>query len=294
MSRAVNTLLLVLLIQCGLVVAVYWPQPGPGPGASTQVLAPFEGGLIDEVRLSNNRDDKAVLKKSGGRWLLPALDGLPADPIMVEHLLDNIANVKAGWPIAQSAPARQRFQVADYHHQRRIDLNSEGKLLATLYLGTSPGFRKVHARNASDKAIYSIAFNVFDAPASSSAWIDRKLLQIRTPVRITGDTYSVHREEGDWQTADGGAPDERELLALLSALRSLQVDGIANGAQQEKLGASEAGLRLEIESLSGNITLRLFAVDGEHFIHSSEYPLFFTLSDYDFDRLTGIDFPLSR
>jgi hypothetical protein len=30
-------------------------------------------------------------------------------------------------------------------------------------------------------------------------------------------------------------------------------------------------------------------VTNEHFIYSSEYPIFFTLSAYDFDRLTGVD-----
>jgi hypothetical protein len=33
----------------------------------------------------------------------------------------------------------------------------------------------------------------------------------------------------------------------------------------------------------------LLTLNGEHFIHSSEYPLYFKLSALDFDRLTGID-----
>jgi hypothetical protein len=40
------------------------------------------------------------------------------------------------------------------------------------------------------------------------------------------------------------------------------------------------------------VTLELITLDGNHFIHSSEYPLFFELSAYDFDRLMGIDFRL--
>jgi hypothetical protein len=34
------------------------------------------------------------------------------------------------------------------------------------------------------------------------------------------------------------------------------------------------------------------ALNDPYFIHSSEYPLFFKLNAYDFDRLTGIDFRL--
>lgn len=292
MNRAGKTLLLILLIQCGILAAIYWPQQAGQISGGEQALLTTSRDSIDEIRVSDTPDTEAVLLKSGERWLLPELENLPADQLMVEKLLDGLTNTQANWPVARSTAARQRFQVADYHHQRRISLFSSGRQLATLYLGTSPGFRKVHARNAGRDPIFSIVFNVFDAPGRSGAWIDRKLLQIRTPVRITADTYSIHREGGDWQTAGGGAPDERELLVLLSALRSLQVDGVASEAAQDQLATAEADLLLQVESLSGELALGLFNQDGEYFISSSEFPFFFNLSAYDYDRLTGIDFQL--
>lgn len=292
MNRSGKTLLLILLIQCGIVAAVYWPQ-------HTAVLSPGESGLlalqsesIDELHIGDTPNTEAALSKSGEHWILPELGNLPADPDMVKNLLDGLATTGASWPVARSAAARQRFQVADYHYQRRITLLSKGQHPVTIYLGTSPGFRKVHARNADGDAIYSIAFNVFDAPGRNDAWVDRKLLQIRTPVRITADTYSIHRLDGDWLSGSGGVPDERELLALLSALRSLQVDGVAGEELQNELSTAEADLLLQVESLSGNISLGLFSLDGKHFISSSEYPYFFKLSAYDYDRLAGIDFLL--
>ena len=54
----------------------------------------------------------------------------------------------------------------------------------------------------------------------------------------------------------------------------------------------EADLLLQVESLSGELALGLFSQDGEYFISSSEFPFFFNLSAYDYDRLTGIDFQL--
>ena len=293
MNRAGKTLLLILLIQCGILAAMYWPQQAAEMRARERALLTVSQGGIDEIRIGNTPDTEAVILKSGGRWVLPELENLPADALMVEKLLDGLTNTQANWPVARSTAARQRFQVADYHHQRRISLFSSGRQLATLYLGTSPGFRKVHARNADRDPIFSIAFNLFDAPGRSRDWIDRKLLQIRTPVRITADTYSIHREGGDWQTASGDVPDERELLALLSALRSLQVDGVASEQLQDALATSEADLLLQVEGLSGKISLGLFSYDGEHFISSSEFPFLFKLSAYDYDRLTSIDFGLT-
>jgi len=281
----------VLLIQAGIVAAVYWPQEDSGQQALAQSLAPFDTDSIDQVHIVDEYDNEAVLQKAGDRWLLPALANLAANPEKVSQLLQGISR-QDSWPIAHSVVARQRFQVADYHFRRSLTLSRAGEQLGTIYLGTSPGFRKVHARNRDQNAIYSITFNAFDAPAIRGAWLDPRLLQIRAPVQITADSYSLNREGGSWIADTGRAPDERELQALLTALRTLQIDGVASSDRQRDLSEAEADLVLQVQSLAGETTLELFTLEQEHFVHSSEYALFFGLSAYDFDRLTGIDFRL--
>ncbi len=61
---------------------------------------------------------------------------------------------------------------------------------------------------------------------------------------------------------------------------------------QRELSIAEATLELEITSLTGKVQFELFSQDGQHYIHSSEYPLFFTFSAYDYDRLASIDYRL--
>ena len=293
MNRTVGTLLLLLLIQCAMVAIVYWPATDALPsGGSVAPGSPFDSLSVDEIRITDSAGSKALLQKIGDRWLLPALTGLPADAEMVDKLREGLAEADYSWPIAQSVAARQRFQVADYRFQRRLDFWSAGQTRATIFLGTSPGFRKVHARIENSAPIYSIAFNVFEAPAKDGAWIDRRLLQVRTPVRISSDAYSVRLEDSEWRAGNGNIPDDREMLALLAGLRSLQVDGVADEATRQALVGIDAELVLDIESLSGEIELQLFQLAAKYYIRSSEYPYFFTLSAFDFDRLNGIDFVL--
>ncbi len=292
MNRLVTTLLLVLLIQCTIVATVYWPQPGPMQTPLQQPLVPWRPDIIDEIRIGDEYDNEATLVKKGDQWILPELQNLPADAGKVDKLLERITDPDNGWPIGQSAVARQRFQVADYRYQRRLDFLGGGAQFTTVYLGTSPGFRKVHARRKGQDAIYGISFNSFDAPAVSGAWLEPRLLQIRTPLSITADSYSLNRDSGDWLSGAGLAPDARELEALLVALRSLQVGGVAGQDMQRELSQAEADLVLQVRSLAGAVTLEFFTVHDEHFINSSEYALFFKLSAYDFDRLSGIDFRL--
>lgn len=290
MKRAIIPLLLILLIQALLVAVVYWPEAilesKPDPHRLTTV-AP---GQIDEIRIGDEYDNEAVLLRAGDRWLLPELGNLPVESAKVASLLEGLLSAESGWPVAESAAARQRFQVAAYHYQRRVSLLWEGEVIDTLYLGTAPAFRKVHARNEGKNAIFSIGFNNFDAPARDDAWLDPRLLQVRGPLAIAADTYSVQWRDGDWVSGSGQHPDERELEALLSALRSLQIDGVAGEDDQRILSEAEADLVLQISSLGGDVTLELFSLEGNHFIYSSNHSLFFGLSAYDYDRLTGVDF----
>jgi len=291
-NRWVTAGLLVLLIQCGIVTLVFWPGQKPETESTEPVLAPFASETVDELRIGDEFDNEAVLVKSNDQWFLPGLEKMPADAMKVDALLKGIADQKTGWPVARSVAARQRFQVADHHYQKRLGFFSGGKKLGTIYLGTSPGFRKVHARNESQDAIYSITFNAFDAPAVSDAWLEPRLLQVRAPLNIEADLYSLNFGNGKWLSGTGRTPDERELEALTGALRTLQIDGVAEQDIQRDLSAAEADLVLRINSLAGEVTLELFTLNGQHFIHSSKYPLFFKLSAYDFDRLTGIDIRL--
>ena len=292
MTRSVTSLLLILLIQCGIITAVYWPDQALLEQPTHRHLLSLSPQDIDEVRIGDEYDNEAVLQKIGGHWVLPELEHLPADPHKINKLLAAITDQDNGWPIAQSVAARQRFQVADYHYQRSLALLSANEQLALVYLGTSPAFRKNHARQKGHDDIYSITFNVFDAPGVSGAWLDPRLLQVRAPLSIIADSYSVQRTSGEWLSGAGLKPDERELQGLLSALRTMQIDGVASEDLQRDLSTTEADLVLQVQSLAGEVTLEIFTVEKAHFISSSEYSLLFRLSAYDYDRLTGIDFRL--
>jgi hypothetical protein len=146
----------------------------------------------------------------------------------------------------------------------------------------------VHARNAKQDEIYSIPFNTFEIPAVNDGWLDTRLLQVRAPLRIDTDLYNLYFEDGRWMSATGGTPDEVELNTLISTLRDLQVVGVAGEDLQRDLSAAEADLVITVQSLAGDVTLEIVALAGEHFIHSSEFPLFFTCAT-DCERLTGVD-----
>jgi Domain of unknown function (DUF4340) len=285
----VSTLLILLLVQCAIAAIVYWPNDMLPTMRDKKPLISFNADLLDEINISDRHNNEVVLLRRGEHWILPELEELPADDGMIRDLIDALAYQPHGRPVADTVPARQRFHVAAYHYQRRLTLIGEDELLGTIYLGTSPGFRRVHARNDTGDAIYSVKFNNFDAPASASAWLQRSLLQISDPDHIKGPGFEISREGNGWLTPSGVAPDRRELDTLLLALASQQVDGVAEEDDQRTLAETEPTLALDVRTASGTERLEYFSLDSGRFIYSRKFPLFFSLSDYDFDRITGID-----
>ena len=108
-------------------------------------------------------------------------------------------------------------------------------------------------------------------------------------MQITADGYSLERSAGEWRLGTGEKPDQRELQALLAALRNLQVQGVATKDIEQRAKQREAELILQVRGLAAQTALQLYKIDQAHFISSSEYPLLFRISAYDFDKLTGID-----
>lgn len=287
MNRAVYILTALLLFQLALVARLYWPDRAITPTDAKLALADIGPFLIDEIRIADGNGAEAVLTREGGLWTIGG--DLPADPLRVDKLLEQLTATDPGWPVARTEPARQRFQVAPYHFRRRVELRAQNQKIAGVFLGTSPGFRRVHARNEQRDEIFSISLNLFEISPSADQWLDGSLLQVRAPLRIVADRYRLDRSGGEWRGEGGETPDPRELEALLAALRSLQVTAPASEAARDELAFAEAAVILEVESLGGTVSLEFYELGGEHYVISSQFERPFLLSPYSFDQVTGLD-----
>ncbi len=289
MKQLINALLAIFVIQTAMVAALYWPSAGLMEVLNNEQLVPFNPDILDEIHIGDDKGNEAVLVKADNHWILPDLSGLTINPELIEGLLQGVMHSKTGWPVASSVAARQRFALTDYNFQRRLTLIGGGELLGTIYLGTSPGYRRVHAKNSVQDAIFEISYNSVDASAMDSDWLDKRTLQLHSPVSISGENYSLNKHNGNWRSDTGEAPDTRELEALLLALNSVQIDGVATTGMQETLSIAVPEVKLSIETADKEIEFKLFTVGQQHYIHCSDHSMFFTLSSYDFDRFTGLD-----
>ncbi|MEE4277184.1 MAG: DUF4340 domain-containing protein [Halieaceae bacterium] len=283
----------LLLVQLVLVAALYWPKE---PSTSTaRSLVAFAADDIERISITDDEGVEQTLQRDGKRdgkrddnhddnsWRLP--DGLPADSNRVGTLIRALTSADTGLAIATSDAAARRFEVDEDGYVRRLVL-STGEDDATVFLGSSPSFRKLHARRDGESEVYVVELNSYDAPTDEGSWLDKTLLAATQLDRI--DLYGTSFERGDeaWTRSDGEAVDGEAMETLLQVLAGLRVTGIADSEDEDAAAAGES-LRLDMAGSDGE--WRLTVLDNpdseRYYLSSDRFEPVFDTSAYDAERL---------
>ena len=222
-----STLATILVIQIALVALVWWFRLGDDEQRPEPLLS-FEPDSIQRIEISAIGEKRGVtLVRDTDNWQL--VPDIPADADKVEQFLTKLADTDSGWPVAEQDSTAERFEVTNENHQRHIVLYDADKVLGGVYLGTSPGYRKVHARADSGGPVYSVKFSVYEVGMDSASWLDRSILQAVGEVReLTLEGVFSLSSEGDdgWVSDQGGDLDQDAVQTLIDRFRNLTVTGI--------------------------------------------------------------------
>ncbi|HEX4023175.1 MAG TPA: DUF4340 domain-containing protein [Steroidobacteraceae bacterium] len=191
MPRTIPLLVVILAVQLGLAALLAVRR---NPLAATTPQTPLIGAsvenadhiLIEGMPAAGAGADSArvELARKNGEWILPKYFGAPADKFKLNSVLDELAGLKRGLPIATSSAALKRFKLLDGDFERRLVLDSGGKTLSTVYFGSSAGVRRTDARTSAQHAVYTVELATYELPTQNSDWLDANLLQ-RDPTSLT-------------------------------------------------------------------------------------------------------------
>ena len=284
MKRLSDKLLVLLCLQLVALVWAFWPSAEPGAEDAQQPLLQVVADEVDRLLISD-ADGSLEWRRERDLWRMPEYHGLVVDAGLIDRLLSELPGLPRGYPIAGSSGAGQRFEVATDNFQRQLQYFAGERRLAQLFLGTSPGFRRIHARPGPEDTIYSVEFNSYDLPVNSSHWLDKALLQVEQPTAIGGEDFQLQRSAEQWRDEAGTAPDESAMTGLANGLANLRVTGAADAATATLLESTEANAQLSVSTADTSYDYRLYEIEGAHYIRRSDIPVFFALGKFDFDRL---------
>ncbi len=272
---------LLLFIQVLLVVGVYAYQKNSASAPAAVPLLPVSTNLINRLDITDNSTN-VQLDKTANRWQL-SQSSLPVDNEKITALLDKLAALRLTWPVANTSSSHERFEVSEEKFQRKLSLYEDDKLQAEFYLGSSPGFKKVHLRRAGDNQVYSVALSASDASTQVDDWLNKSLLGTKNLTNIKGSDYELQKQGENWslQNDTDTALDAAKVNALVNAIGNMQVESLAQSPEGERV-------QLAVKSSDGNWQYEFVKNEAGHFIKRSDRDQYFALSQYEYERIVDV------
>ncbi|MCB1864782.1 MAG: DUF4340 domain-containing protein [Chromatiales bacterium] len=304
MNAAVRSLLLVILLAAQMFAALWLiqRQSGDEAGSATAALLNFDPAAIDRIVIDAGGASAAtaVLERKGDTWRVPQWFGFRASADRVQTLLSDLAKLKGGHPVTNTAAAHRRLKLADADYERRIRLEAGGQPVAMLLLGDSPGLKRSYARVPGSDLVYEVSFAHYQAAAKAVDWSDRTALHLSADdiTRLKIDGVDLKRDGEAWrltglvegQQTDGDAA--ADLVRRVAGLNFLDVSGGADALATERGGPA---LTMTVTRKSGApLVYRLWPAGGESrefVLIRDDLPYVFTLGEYNVEPLAKADRP---
>lgn len=244
MIKAIRYLSLLLVVQLAVIAGVHLSARESDTLQMSSLLDVDYSG-VDRIVVSDS-EHSTELERDGDQWQLANYGNLPAAANKVPELLDRLQALKVSWPVASSGSAAERFEVATDNAQKTVAFFSDGKPEATLYLGTSPGYRKIHARVDGSDDIYVVELAQHQLPATSADWMDKTVLQVKGSItQVKSDPLNFTASAGseadsfNWNLAElppGTTLDNEAAATWVKRFNNLLVNQLVNDpASAEKI-----------------------------------------------------------
>ncbi len=258
-----------------------------GAFQAEEKLLSFDKQAVSGLRIEDGTDS-VVLEKQEGQWLLPESGDFPASQRDVGNLLDNLAALQKGWPVARTRNAARRFSVDEDQFERKLTLVSDDATRAILFVGSSPGFRKVYVRPGDGNEIFAVEFNTWEADAKTDSWIDKDILKLDESEvqRIEMPGLILHREDGLLQVADLSESEQtngEERRALLARLSGLRIQSLLGTDVKPEYQQDEPALELTMTRNDGEVLSYRFSQpeDAAYYVlKRSDMEVYFKVAEY--------------
>lgn len=292
-GRNITVLGAVLALQLILVALFAFGGRDFGTATGGKPLIAFDRAAVGRVTVTGADGEVLELVRKEGQWSLPGHYDFPASEGKVNSLLATLDALAPRLPLATSGEARRRFKVADESFERHIDLEAEdGRMLARLYVGDSPGYRRAYVRADGADAIFEAKLDRGTISVDADSWTDREVLRrdARAIESVATGDLKLTRKDGGWSIdglAEGEIADTEEVERMVGRIASLAFDKVLGiKAGPEEVEATLVSLQ---QKDGKTIEYRLVREgDDAYTLTVSDRPWRFRLMPYQAEALTGI------
>ena len=284
MNKTLRNLTILLGLQVLLASALWMSNNTTSKGKEITALLTVDFSQMDKIIVTED-SKQATLQKVNDSWQLPNYGNLSISDEKVTTLLDKLKGLSGSWPVATTSSAAERFEVSEENAQKKIAFYDGDNLISTLFVGTSPGFRKVHTRVDDRDEIFAVEFAQYEAPAEDKDWFDKNVLRFSNPIKtVTADGFSLSQPQQDQWTVSPVEPNQTAkndaIKTWAARFSSLQVTKLVEDNTAEGISSSNPEKVINIEGDQGKVEYRFYKKDSSFYLKSSQHPKLFEIASY--------------
>lgn len=298
MKRHNQILVGILVIQIILSAVVFWPKSAT-TGEGELIFPDLKAGDIIALTIVDADDNRIVLRRVAGNWVLPAADDYPALSDKITSLLDKIVGLNTSRLVTRTDASHKRLQVASDDFVRRIDFEMADGTICILYLGSSPRYGATHFRVDGRSETYLTGdISAWETNATAASWIDTVYLNVpQTDItkmtlenangQLTLMKEDTNNEAGGHWTIAGLAVeetlDEAKVTALIQQAASIHMLRPLGKEEKAAYEMDKPNAVVTLETDDKTIILRVGAKDPDdnsYVVISSESPYYVRVSEF--------------
>ena len=218
MNRAMLAGLLALqVLIVGAVLAWNFREP-----EKPDAVFEFDPDAVTRIQIVS-AESTIDVNKVDDSWQL--FDGKPADESKTTNVLDKLATASSGWPVATSSATAKRFEVTEDKFQKRVTLRAGEDVVADVYFGTSPSYRKVHVSDVDGGPVFAIEFSNYELGTDNASWLDKNLLRPVGPLQrlVHAGEYTLSYVADNWVAEGDFELDSETVEKVVGRFENLSV-----------------------------------------------------------------------
>ncbi len=297
MNKWQRILIIALGVQLALGVFVFWPRP-VASSAGQPLLANLKTSDVTGLTVTDDKGVTTRLAKQGDAWTAPDAADYPADAAKITPVLDKLAGLKTGKPVATTTNSQPQLQVTDNKFVRKVELRKADGTTQTVFLGTPAGGQSVHVRLGGKNEVYiASGLNTWEVNADLLSWVNPMYLTANandvTSLALknkNGEFTLTKDAQGAWQLgglASGETLDANKATSLVTSATSVRMIKPLGKSEDVAWGLKQPAAVVTLQVKSGDqlktITLTVGnqdASDKSYVVKSSESEYYVRVADY--------------
>lgn len=296
MARQTQFLSILLVLQISLAAILFFTQTDSGAFVSNEKLLDLKFDSLDKIVIEEAEKKTLVLQRQDKNWKLPGYFDFPASREKLDRIFGKLFETGVGWPVATTESAQKRFKVAQDAFERKLAF-STADASKTLYLGTSPGFKKIHARIDRETTIYGIEFSAYQVSTKPIDWADQSILHVSreeiNAIEIAGLSIKRAKDKfGIEGLAEGEEAVESEIQTLLGNVSTLGFQEVLGKKDDPAYQLDKPVLELTLVKKDGQrVGYRYGKLKDkdETVLKPSDSEYYFSVPKYNVDSLLEFD-----